>query len=66
MFSCEHCEISNNNYFQEHLPMTAFKVPLVNDCLSLSSWTVVSKSILTSKPKFGAYTHFKFNPYGFF
>ena len=48
MFSCEYCEISKNNYFEEHLRTAASEVTLGSDCLGLSFWTVAFKTIWLS------------------
>ena len=46
MFSCKYCEISENIYFEEHLLRAASEETLGSDCLGLSFWRVVFKTIL--------------------
>ena len=46
MFSCEYCEISKSNYFEEHLRTAAFEVTVGSDCLGLSFWKAAFKTIL--------------------
>ena len=47
MFSCKYCEISKNNYFEEHLGTGDSEVTLGSDCLELSFQTVAFKTIMT-------------------
>ena len=47
MFSCEYCEISKKNYFEEHLRTAASEVTLGSDYLGRSFWTVAFKTIRT-------------------
>ena len=47
MFSCEYCEISKNNYLEEHLRKATSEVILGSDCIGLSFWTVAFETILT-------------------
>ena len=46
MFSCEHCEISKNIYFEKHLHTAAPEMTLGGDCLGLSFWRAAFKTIL--------------------
>ena len=47
MLSSEHCKISKNTYFEEHLRTAASKVTLGSDSLGLSFWRVAFETILT-------------------
>ena len=47
MLSCEYREIFKDTCFEEHLRSASSEETLGSDCLGLSFWRVVLKTILT-------------------